>query len=127
MLPLRILATYGIDWVVGFGELHRKIVAITSAVGDPTRGRMGLSALAQTLGAVGAVWNEPTARGPSFDGKGWRHHRGAGERDLAARVSTGDTNPPRRNHPVGGGGVVVGPDAVPRGGAAGESVQAEPA
>jgi len=59
----------GIDWLIGSGELHRKVVAITAAVGHPRRGLMGLSALAQTLGAVDAVivWNEPTLVGPDFD------------------------------------------------------------
>jgi len=59
----------GIDWLIGSGELHRKAVAITAVVGHPDRGRMGLSALAQTLGAVDAeiVWNEPTVVGPDFD------------------------------------------------------------
>lgn len=59
----------GIDWLIGSGELHRKLVAITASVGHPHRGLMGLSALAQTLGAVDAVivWNEPTVRGPGSD------------------------------------------------------------
>lgn len=50
-----------IDWVIGSGELYRKVVAITAAVADPSRGRRGLQALAQTLGAVDAVpaWNAP--------------------------------------------------------------------
>lgn len=58
-----------IDWVVASGELHRKIVAITAAVGHPSRGRMGLGALAQTLRAVDAVivWGEPTVKGPACD------------------------------------------------------------
>jgi chromate reductase, NAD(P)H dehydrogenase (quinone) len=56
----------GIDWVVGSGELHRKVVAITAAVAHPGRGRLGLGALAQALRAVDAiiVWDEPTVRGP---------------------------------------------------------------
>jgi chromate reductase len=56
----------GIDWVVGSGELHRKLVAITAAVPHAGRGRMGLDALAQTLRAIDAVvvWNEPTVRDP---------------------------------------------------------------
>jgi NAD(P)H-dependent FMN reductase len=59
----------GIDWLIGTGELYRKIVAITASVPDPGRGRKGLSALAQTLGAVEAVmvWNEPTVGGPGAD------------------------------------------------------------
>jgi len=59
----------GIDWVIGSGELYRKIVAITAAVPHASRGRLGLAALAQTLGAVEAVlvWQEPTVRGPGSD------------------------------------------------------------
>jgi chromate reductase len=59
----------GIDWVVGSGELHRKLVAITAAVPHAGRGRMGLDALAQTLLAVDAVivWDEPTVRGPGSE------------------------------------------------------------
>ena len=50
-----------IDWVIGSGELYRKVVAITAAVAVADRGRRGLQALAQTLGAVDAVlvWNAP--------------------------------------------------------------------
>jgi chromate reductase, NAD(P)H dehydrogenase (quinone) len=50
-----------IDWVIGSGELYRKVVAITAAVKDPRRGRRGLAALAQTLGALDTVvvWNAP--------------------------------------------------------------------
>jgi chromate reductase, NAD(P)H dehydrogenase (quinone) len=56
----------GIDWVIGSGELNLKVVAITAAVPHPSRGRLGLDALAQTLRAVDAVivWNEPTVRSP---------------------------------------------------------------
>jgi len=59
----------GIDWLIGSAELYRKVIAITAAVVHPDRGRMGLSALAQTLAAVDAVivWNEPTVVGPGFD------------------------------------------------------------
>jgi NAD(P)H-dependent FMN reductase len=59
----------GIDWLIGSGELYRKIVAITASVGDRRRGLLGLSALAQSLGAVDAVivWNEPTVSGPDSD------------------------------------------------------------
>jgi chromate reductase len=58
-----------IDWVIGSGELERKIVAITAAVPGPERGRLGLQALRQTLGAVSAtiVGGEPIARGPDAD------------------------------------------------------------
>lgn len=57
-----------IDWVIGSGELERKVVAITAAVPAPERGRMGLQALAQTLGAVRAVivGGEPLVVGPEF-------------------------------------------------------------
>jgi NAD(P)H-dependent FMN reductase len=50
----------GIDWVVGSGELYRKVVAITASVPHPERGKLGLGALRQTLGAVDArvVWEE---------------------------------------------------------------------
>ena len=58
----------GIDWVIGSGELERKVVAITAAVPAIERGRRGLKALADTLGAVSAkiVGGEPIARGPNF-------------------------------------------------------------
>lgn len=58
-----------IDWVIGSGELERKIVAITAAVPYPDRGRRGLDALADTLHAVSAsiVGGEPIARGATFD------------------------------------------------------------
>jgi NAD(P)H-dependent FMN reductase len=59
----------GIDWLIGSGELERKIVAITAAVPAVERGRRGLQALRDTLGAVSAqiVGGEPIARGASFD------------------------------------------------------------
>jgi chromate reductase, NAD(P)H dehydrogenase (quinone) len=55
-----------IDWVIGSGELERKVVAITAAVPSEERGRRGLQALADTLNAVRAtiVGGEPIARGP---------------------------------------------------------------
>jgi chromate reductase, NAD(P)H dehydrogenase (quinone) len=58
-----------IDWLIGTGELERKLVAITSAVPSAERGRLGLAALRTTLGAVSArvVFQEPIARGPSFE------------------------------------------------------------
>jgi NAD(P)H-dependent FMN reductase len=58
-----------IDWLIGTGELERKVVAITAAVPAPDRGRFGLQALRQTLGAVSAVivGGEPVARGPTFE------------------------------------------------------------
>jgi len=61
----------GIDWVIGSGELNLKVVAMTAAVPDNRRGRLGLQALAVTLDAVDAVivWGEPIARGPDFEGE----------------------------------------------------------
>jgi NAD(P)H-dependent FMN reductase len=58
-----------IDWVIGSGELERKVVALTAAVPGPERGRLGLQALRQTLGAVRAtiVGGEPIPRGPDFE------------------------------------------------------------
>lgn len=58
-----------IDWVIGSGELERKVVAITCAVPATDRGRLGLQALRQTLGAVSArvVGGEPLKRGPTLD------------------------------------------------------------
>src|SRR5262245_54553467 len=54
-----------IDWLIGSGELERKVIAITASVPSAERGRQGLSALRQTLGAVRAVIvsDEPIARG----------------------------------------------------------------
>jgi NAD(P)H-dependent FMN reductase len=59
----------GIDWVIGSGELERKIVAITAAVAWAGRGRRGLDALRDTLSAVRAtiVGGEPISQGPGFD------------------------------------------------------------
>jgi chromate reductase, NAD(P)H dehydrogenase (quinone) len=58
-----------IDWVIGTGELERKVVAITAAVPASDRGRLGLKALRDTLGAVSAniVGGEPIVRGERFD------------------------------------------------------------
>jgi chromate reductase len=58
-----------IDWLIGTGELERKVVGITAAVAHPDRGRLGLAALAGTLNAVSAVivGGEPIARGAAFD------------------------------------------------------------
>lgn len=58
-----------IDWLIGSGELERKVVAITASVPHPDRGRRGLSALRQTLGAVSAtvVGGEPIVRGPMME------------------------------------------------------------
>jgi NAD(P)H-dependent FMN reductase len=59
----------GVDWLIGSGELERKIVAITAAVPHEERGRRGLEALRNTLSAVSArvVGGAPIARGPRFD------------------------------------------------------------
>lgn len=58
-----------IDWVIGSGELERKIVAITAAVPGEERGRRGLQALRDTLAAVRAtiVGGVPIPRGPRFE------------------------------------------------------------
>jgi chromate reductase, NAD(P)H dehydrogenase (quinone) len=58
-----------IDWVIGSGELEGKLVAVTAAVPAVERGRLGLKALRDTLGAVSAriVGGEPIARGPAFE------------------------------------------------------------
>jgi chromate reductase len=58
-----------VDWLIGTAELERKLVAITSAVAGPLRGRLGLAALRATLCAVSAqiVFQEPIARGPNFE------------------------------------------------------------
>jgi chromate reductase, NAD(P)H dehydrogenase (quinone) len=55
--------------VIGSGELEGKVVAITASVPAADRGRKGLAALAQTLGAMRAriVGGEPIVRG---DGAG---------------------------------------------------------
>jgi chromate reductase, NAD(P)H dehydrogenase (quinone) len=59
----------GIDWVIGSGELERKVVAITASVNHPERGRRGLLALRDTLLAVSAVivGGEPSVRGPDLE------------------------------------------------------------
>jgi NAD(P)H-dependent FMN reductase len=58
-----------IDWVIGSGELERKIVAITASVPHPERGRRGLGALRDTLAAVSAdvIGGDPIARGATFE------------------------------------------------------------
>lgn len=59
----------GIDWLIGTGELESKTVAITALVPHPDRGRRGLDALRQTLGAVSAnlIWDQVIVRGPELD------------------------------------------------------------
>jgi len=61
----------GIDWVIGSGELERKVVAITAAVAGPGRGRRGLDALRDTLSAVRAtiVSGEPIPKGPHLESR----------------------------------------------------------
>jgi chromate reductase len=58
----------GIDWTIGSAELDRKVVAITANVKHPERGKRGLKALRETLGAVNAtiVADEPIVSGPTF-------------------------------------------------------------
>ncbi|HEY5376748.1 MAG TPA: NADPH-dependent FMN reductase [Polyangiaceae bacterium] len=58
-----------IDWLIGSGELERKLCAITSSVPIAERGLLGLKALQDTLGAVSAriAFARPIVRGPAFD------------------------------------------------------------
>lgn len=58
-----------IDWMIGSGELERKIIAVTASVVHPARGRRGLDALLRTLAAASAqvVGGEPIARGAGDD------------------------------------------------------------
>ena len=58
-----------IDWVIGSGELNRKVVAVTASASGPGRGVLGLNALLGTLGAVDAIiaFSAPLVRGPSFE------------------------------------------------------------
>jgi len=58
-----------IDWLIGSGELERKLCAITSSVPIAERGLLGLRALQDTLGAVSAriAFARPIVRGPTFD------------------------------------------------------------
>ena len=58
-----------IDWVIGSGELERKVVAITAATASPERGRRGLQALRDTLSAVRAtiIGGEPIPAGVAFE------------------------------------------------------------
>jgi chromate reductase len=59
----------GIEWVIGTGELEQKLVAITASVNHSERGRRGLAALREALGAVSAriIGGEPIVRGATFD------------------------------------------------------------
>jgi len=58
-----------VDWVIGSGELERKVVGITASTNHPQRGLRGLAALRDTLNAVSAtiVGGEPIVRGPTFE------------------------------------------------------------
>ena len=60
-----------IDWLIGSGELERKLCAITSSVPIAERGLLGLRALQDTLGAVSAriAFGRSIVRGPTFDGE----------------------------------------------------------
>lgn len=61
----------GIDWVIGSGELERKVVAITAATPAWERGRRGLQALRDTLSALSVtlVGGEPIPLGPEFEAR----------------------------------------------------------
>ena len=61
----------GIDWVIGSGELERKVVAITAATPASERGRRGLQALRDTLSALSVtlVGGEPIPLGPEFEAR----------------------------------------------------------
>lgn len=58
-----------IDWVIGSGELERKVVAVTASVNHPERGRRGLAALENTLSALSVtiVGGAPIVRGPKVE------------------------------------------------------------
>jgi NAD(P)H-dependent FMN reductase len=58
-----------IDWVIGSGELYRKVVVVTASAPGPGRGERGLRALCDTLRAVEAriLGGEPIVRGPELD------------------------------------------------------------
>jgi NAD(P)H-dependent FMN reductase len=83
-----------IDWVIGTGELERKIVGVTAAVPHAERGRKGLDALKVTLGAVSAivVGGEPIARGPAFESEIAALVRAIVD---AVRAATSSPSPPR--------------------------------
>lgn len=59
-----------IDWLIGTGELERKVVGVTASSAIAGRGQKGLDALLQTLSAVSArvVGGVSIARGAGFDG-----------------------------------------------------------
>ena len=59
----------GIDWVIGSGELERKVIGVTASVNHIERGHRGLKALCDTLRAVNAtiIGGDPCVRGPQFE------------------------------------------------------------
>lgn len=59
-----------IDWLIGSGELERKVIGVTASSVGYGRGERGLDALKVTLAAVSArvVGGAPITRGDSFDG-----------------------------------------------------------
>jgi len=63
----------GIDWVIGTGELERKIIAVTASVNHRDRGRRGLQALCDTLSAVSAqiVGDNPILRRATLRHRNW--------------------------------------------------------
>ncbi|MBV9946869.1 MAG: DsbA family protein, partial [Myxococcales bacterium] len=79
-----------IDWVIGTGELERKIVGVTAAVNHPERGRRGLDALCLPLLAISAriVGKRPIVRGPAF-----ADDVGALIAAIAREVAAGDDQP----------------------------------
>jgi len=79
-----------IDWLIGSGELERKVVAITASVPHAERGRQGLAALRQTLDAVRAVIvsDEPIVRGVTSE---------ATMRDVLRRLVDGVRETRRRS------------------------------
>lgn len=86
----------GIDWVIGSGELERKIVAITASVNHADRGRGGLKALSDTLTAVSArlVGGQAIVRGPSFE-----HEIASLVQALVQEIAVGEEAP---DHGLGG-------------------------
>lgn len=58
-----------IDWLIGSGELERKLIATTAATVHPGRGLRGLGALHDTLSAVSSrvVGGQPIVRGETLD------------------------------------------------------------
>src|SRR5437667_7454917 len=76
--------------VVPVGQAQRKVVAITASVPHSKRGRQGLAALRQTLGAVRAVIvsDEPIVRGSASE---------ATMRDVLRRLVDGVRETRRRS------------------------------